>query len=159
MPDRYSDPHESLDPPDPPEPFDFEPTRDLPGAVFMIPNRHWGFEVVSAVDHPGTCLHYSQTRHDGLLLQGTDANNVLRSHGYYVVMPTAENGLQIPTAFRLTPQLLSQDIGCGCISPSDTWGGWTRIRCWRCGTNWPGSTRRSDPSWTRYSPNTFGPLV
>jgi hypothetical protein len=104
MPDRYSDPHESLDPPDPPEPFDFEPSRDLPGAVFMIPNRHWGFEVVSAVDHPGTCLHYSQTRHDGLLLQGTDANNVLRSHGYYIVMPTAENGLQIPTAFRLTPQ-------------------------------------------------------
>jgi hypothetical protein len=105
MPNRYSDPHESLDPPDsPPEPLDFEPTRDLPGAVFMIPNRHWGFEAVSTVDHPGACLHYSQTDHEGLLLQGTDANNVPRSRVFYVVQPTAENGLQIPTAFRLAPR-------------------------------------------------------
>lgn len=91
-------PPEQPDPSDPvdetPEPFVFEPARDLPGSVLMIPNRHWGFEVVSADDRPGACLDYSDARRVGLLLQGTDADNVRHSRVYHVVEPTTENGLQ-----------------------------------------------------------------
>ena len=86
------------------ESISFEPARDLPGAVLMIPNRQWGFEVVSADDHPGACLDYSAARHDGLLLQGTDADNVRHPRLYCIVEPTTENGLQKLTAFRLAPR-------------------------------------------------------
>jgi hypothetical protein len=101
-------PPDEPDPSDPvdetPEPFVFEPARDLPGAVLMIPNRHWGFEVVSAEDHPGACLDYSDARREGLLLQGTDADNVRQPRVYHIVAPTTENGLQKRTAFRLVPR-------------------------------------------------------
>jgi hypothetical protein len=100
---------EPLDPSDPlemlPAPSIFEPARDLPGAVLMIPNRHWGYEVVSADDHPSACLDYSEARQSGLLLQGTDASRMPRkARHYYVVAPTKENGLQKLTAFRLVPR-------------------------------------------------------
>lgn len=81
-----------------------EPDRDLPGAVMMIPNRHWGFETVSAVDHPGVCLNYSHARREGLLLMGTDVDHMRHPHLYYVVEPTPVNGLQKLTAFRLVPR-------------------------------------------------------
>lgn len=87
-----------------PDPFVFEPARDLPGAVLMIPNKHWGFEVVSADDHPGACVAYADDRREGVLLQGTDADHVRQLRVYHLVEPTPENGLHKRTAFRLVPR-------------------------------------------------------
>jgi hypothetical protein len=104
MPDRRSDP------PEPPasaeprlEPADFRPERDLPGAVLMIPNGHWGFEVVSADDHPGACAFYLPERKNGILVSGTDADNARRAN-YLFVDPSEENGLHKLTAFKLVPR-------------------------------------------------------
>src|SRR6185437_16007643 len=82
----------------------FLPARDLPGAVFMIPNSHWGFEVVSADDHPGACAFYRPERREGVLVSGTDADHVRTSRGYLFVGPTAESGLHKRTAFKLAPR-------------------------------------------------------
>ena len=91
--------------PNPPEDGEeslaFLPARDLPGAVFMIPNSHWGFEVVTADDHPGACAFYRPERREGVLVGGTDADHVRTSRGYLLVGPTAENGLHKRTAFKL----------------------------------------------------------
>jgi hypothetical protein len=102
--------HSQSDPPGPPDdgadaPV-LDPERDLPGAVFMVPNAHWGFEVVSADDHPGACVHYFADRRDGgVMLKGTDADNVRRYQRFYWnVEPTAENGLDKLTAFHLVPR-------------------------------------------------------
>ena len=102
-------PNLQADPPFPPDDGSddpvFDPDRDLPGAVFMIPNSHWGFEVVSADDHPGACVHYFAERRDsGVLLKGTDAENVRHPRFYWNVEPTVENGLDKLTAFHLVPR-------------------------------------------------------
>jgi hypothetical protein len=70
----------------------------------MIPNSHWGFEVVSADDHPGACTSYRPERTNGVLVSGTDADNVRTNRGYLFVGPTAENGLHKLTAFKLVPR-------------------------------------------------------
>lgn len=85
----------------PPELHSCEPAVDLPGVVFMVPNRHWGFKSISADDHPGVCLEYLEEENLGLLLQGTDANHITSHSEYYFVEPTTENGLTKKTAFRL----------------------------------------------------------
>src|SRR5262245_60600205 len=54
----------------------FDADKDLPGAVFMVPNRHWGFESASSEDHPGACAHYSERVREAILVKGTDAENV-----------------------------------------------------------------------------------
>ncbi|WP_157369544.1 hypothetical protein [Zavarzinella formosa] len=86
------------------EPPPFEPDHDLPGAVMMIPNSHWGFEVVSATDHPGACVNYLPASREGVLVQGTDAENVRYPRTYLTVSPTVENGLFKDTAFKLVPR-------------------------------------------------------
>ncbi len=86
------------------EPELFDADARLPGAVFMVPNRHWGFEVVSAADHPGACTHYQPGANDATLVKGTDADNVRRSHGYFFADASEENGLQKRTAFQLVPR-------------------------------------------------------
>src|SRR5262245_57897402 len=83
---------------------EFVPARDLPGAVFMIPNSHCGFEVVSAYDHPGACAFYRPEQRNGVLVSGTDADNVHKNRGYLFVGPTQENGLHKHTAFKLVPR-------------------------------------------------------
>ncbi len=86
-----------------PEPFD--PVAALPGAVLMVPNRQWGFEVVSAADHPGACTHYREQAVAAVLVKGTDAEHIRNPRRYFLADPTTENGLQKRTAFELVPRL------------------------------------------------------
>jgi len=76
----------------------------LPGAVLMVPNRHWGFEVVSATDHPGACTHYQPGANDAILIKGTDADHVRHALGYFFVDASAQTGLGKRTAFELVPR-------------------------------------------------------
>jgi hypothetical protein len=85
-------------------PEEFDADALLPGAVFMVPNRHWGFEVVSAADHPGACTHYQPGAKDATLVKGTDADNVRNRRGYFFVDASEENGLEKRTALRLVPE-------------------------------------------------------
>lgn len=78
--------------------------RDLPGAVYMVPNERWGFESATSSDHPGVCTDYLATGRSAVLLKGTDAGNVWRSRGYHFIAPTPENGLAKLTAFELVPR-------------------------------------------------------
>jgi hypothetical protein len=87
------------------EPQLFEARAVLPGAVLMVPNRHWGFEVVSAADHPGACTHVRQGEVEAVLVKGTDADHVRRPRGYYFVEAGQESGLSKRTAFELVPFL------------------------------------------------------
>jgi hypothetical protein len=86
------------------EPRPLEPDEDLPGAVFMVPNRQWGFESLVSDDHPGACLHGQAADRDAVLVKGTDADHVRVPRRYHVVAPTPDNGLQKPTAFELVPR-------------------------------------------------------
>jgi hypothetical protein len=96
---------------DPPEgeageatPAVFDAAGDLPGAVFMVPNRHWGFEGTSSDDHPGACAHYRERARQAILVKGTDADTVRSPRRYYFVAPTSGNGLTKETAFELVPR-------------------------------------------------------
>jgi hypothetical protein len=89
---------------DPTPPAVFDPHDDLPGAVFMVPNRHWGFEGSSSEDHPGACAHYQERARQAILVKGTDADNVRSPRPFYFVAPTARNGLSKKTAFELVPR-------------------------------------------------------
>jgi hypothetical protein len=82
----------------------FDADTRLPAAVFMVPNRHWGFEIVSASDHPGACTHYQPGANDATLVKGTDADNVRHRRGYFFADASEENGLQKRTAFQLVPR-------------------------------------------------------
>jgi hypothetical protein len=82
----------------------FDADARLPGAVFMVPNRHWGFAVVSGSDHPGACIHYQPGAKDAILVRGTDADNVRYPRGYFFADASEENGLKKRTAFRLVPE-------------------------------------------------------
>jgi hypothetical protein len=85
------------------EPEVFDADALLPGAVLMVPNRHWGFEVVSATDHPGACTHYQPGANDAILVKGTDAENVRNPRRYFFTDATPGNGLHKRTAFELVP--------------------------------------------------------
>jgi hypothetical protein len=82
----------------------FDPAEDLPGAVFMVPNRHWGFEGPTSDDHPGACAHYRERARQAILVKGTDAENVRSPRLFYFVAPRAGNGLSKETAFELVPR-------------------------------------------------------
>jgi hypothetical protein len=82
--------------------------RDLPGIVFMVPNRQWAFFNRNFVDHPGACVHSRPEQHHAVLVKGTDADKVPRRTRYdhYLVSPTRTNGLEKQTAFKLAPRYL-----------------------------------------------------
>jgi hypothetical protein len=61
--------------------------------------------VVSADDHPGACAFYRSEQRNGVLVSGTDADNV-RWGKYLFVDPTEENGLSKATAFKLVPRYI-----------------------------------------------------
>ncbi|MBV9123315.1 MAG: hypothetical protein JO112_08160 [Planctomycetes bacterium] len=82
----------------------FDPAQDLPGAVFMVPNRQWGFEGLTSDDHPGACAHYQERTREAILVKGTDAGHVRLPRRFYVVAPTPGNGLSKETAFELVPR-------------------------------------------------------
>jgi hypothetical protein len=86
------------------DPEVFDAVAVLPGAVLMVPNRHWGFEVVSATDHPGACTHYEPGAKDAILVKGTDAENVRHVRRYFFAEGTESNGLSKRTAFELVPR-------------------------------------------------------
>ncbi len=84
------------------EPFDAD--RDLPGAVLMVPNQDWGFEVVSATDHPGACTHHQTAANRAYLVKGTDAEHIRNPRGYFFVDSDTLSGLKKRTAFELVPR-------------------------------------------------------
>jgi hypothetical protein len=86
------------------DPVPFDAGTDLPGAVLRVPNRHWGFEVVSATDHPGACTHYRPRASDAILVKGTDAEHVRNPRRFFFVDAGPENGLRKRTAFELVPR-------------------------------------------------------
>ncbi len=85
---------------------DIDPDRDLPGAVYMVPNELWQIDSATSTDHPGACVHFQQRDHNAILVKGTDAFHVQNAPGYYVVRPTGDNGLGKETAFELVPRYL-----------------------------------------------------
>lgn len=84
----------------------FNPDTALLGAVLMVPNRVWGFEVVSAKDHPGVCTRYEPGASGATLLLGTDPVGLRKEERAccFCVDPTDGNGLKKRTAFKLVPR-------------------------------------------------------
>jgi hypothetical protein len=81
----------------------FDPDRELWGAVFMVPDRHWDI-ATARPDHPGACAHYQAGDRTAVLVKGTDADNLRTFHGYFLVGPTDGNGLEKRTGFELVPR-------------------------------------------------------
>jgi hypothetical protein len=82
----------------------FDLDRDLPGAVWMVPNHFWDIVNRNSTDHPGASVHYRDR--DVILVAGTDAENPRTRYGHYVIAPTPANGLDKLTAFALVPRYL-----------------------------------------------------
>lgn len=78
----------------------------LPGAVLMVPNKEWRFEVESAADHPGACTEYQPGETEAIFVHGTDADRIRSLRNYFIVEATEQNGLKKRTAFKLTPHVL-----------------------------------------------------
>lgn len=73
----------------------------LPGAVLMVPNKHWGFSNESSDDHPGACAEYRPGANVATMVKGTDAEHVGGRRDYLFVEASQENGLKKRTAFEL----------------------------------------------------------
>jgi hypothetical protein len=101
---RSNDEAAEVDAPDTTPAGVFDPDKDLPGAVFMVPNRYWGFEGSTSDDHPGACAHYQESARQAILVKGTDAENVRSPRRFYFVAPAPGNGLSKETAFELVPR-------------------------------------------------------
>lgn len=86
------------------EPELFDAGLTLPGAVLMVPNRQWGFEVVSAADHPGACTEYRDGTALAILVKGTDAGHMRHPRRFFFADASNENGLKKRTAFELVPR-------------------------------------------------------
>jgi hypothetical protein len=84
---------------------ELDPQQDLVGGVFDVPDSLWKIDT-RAEQHPGACTRYDEPRHEGTLLQGTDAENVRPSLAwrYHCIDPDGDNGLTTRTAFRLVPR-------------------------------------------------------
>jgi hypothetical protein len=54
---------------------ELNPASDLVGAILDVPDHHWGI-TTSAPHHPSACTHYQGVTNRGLLVKGTDAENV-----------------------------------------------------------------------------------
>ena len=83
-----------------------DPDQQLPGEVFMVPNRHWGFDSATSDDHPGACTSECAADRCAVLVKGTDSDHLRSRAGYYVVASTPSNGLQKQTAFQLAPRFI-----------------------------------------------------
>jgi hypothetical protein len=97
----------SLDEDATPEP-PFDLVRDLPGAVFMVPNKQWGFVNRNSAGHPGACIHSRPEQWHAVFLKGTDAVNIRgrRQFDHHFVSESPANGLKTQTAFELAPRYL-----------------------------------------------------
>lgn len=102
-----------------------EPLDDLPGSIYRVPDKFWGFEAVGRVEHPGACVSANTRLQQATLLQGRGAP---RQHGAALVLsPTPLNGLKKTTTFALEPRLfplrrvalLHADRRLGALSPDE----------------------------------------
>jgi hypothetical protein len=82
--------------------------NELPGMVFAVPDRLWGFEAVGREDHPGICTAARPKMMLATLVKGRDAATArgpLRTR--FVVEPSQFNGLRKTTSFELVPYPMS----------------------------------------------------
>lgn len=83
------------------QPEIFDADRQLPGAVLMVPNDHWGFRNESSDDHPGACAEYRPGANVATMVKGTDAEHVEGRPDHFFVDASKGNGLKKRTAFEL----------------------------------------------------------
>ncbi|SRR6266542_2084858 len=88
-----------------PEIVEIDPARDLPGSIYMVPDKFWGFEAVGRIDHPGACVFCDVSGGSATLVKGTDLFSARGGHEILIVDPSVANGLAKPTAFAIAPRL------------------------------------------------------
>lgn len=79
-----------------------EPTPDMIGDAYAVPNDHWGFENVRTTDHPGLCMGIPDKQTQPVLLsKGTDLSRLRPQYraAYFAIDPNEQNGLKKTTAF------------------------------------------------------------
>lgn len=83
-----------------------DPEARLPGAVFFVPDKMWGFKAVGREDHPGACIFCSTEKREALLSKGTSVGSgaARRLEHPYLIGPDPTNGLTKETAFDLVPK-------------------------------------------------------
>jgi len=88
------------------EPHPTNPSQEMPGDVYIIPDKHWQI-TTNSTDHPGVCITYNEERREVVLCKGTSASNVPPKYQdcYIIVEPKEENGLSEYTAFSHEPQI------------------------------------------------------
>ena len=80
----------------------------LPGTVFAVPDRLWGFEADGRKDHPGICTAARPGTIHATLVKGQDAATDRNPHQTrFVVEPSQMNGLRKTTSFELVPRIKS----------------------------------------------------
>jgi hypothetical protein len=90
---------------EPDEPQVVDPEHELPGSVYMVPDRVWGFQALGREDHPGACARCDVGLRQVWMFKGTDpASARLDRYSVLLVEPSAENGLHKTTAFALEPR-------------------------------------------------------
>ncbi|MDA1055123.1 MAG: hypothetical protein O3C40_32275 [Planctomycetota bacterium] len=52
--------------------------RELPGSVYQVPDKMWGFDAVGRIEHPGACTACDVHKRQAVLLKGTDAEGARR---------------------------------------------------------------------------------
>lgn len=78
----------------------------LPGMVFAVPDRLWGFEAVGREDHPGICTAARPGTGQATLVKGQDAATDQGPHlSRFVVKRSLMNGLRKTTSFELSPRI------------------------------------------------------
>jgi hypothetical protein len=82
--------------------------NELPGTVFAVPDRLWGFNAVGREDHPDICTEARPETINATLVKGRDAATD-RGHPRtrFVVEPSLINGLRKMTSFELVPRTMS----------------------------------------------------
>lgn len=83
-----------------------DPEQDLPGSIYRVPDKIWGFEAVGRVEHPGACMVVDQAQGKAVFLRGTGSTRCHRSPNI-TVEPDEHNGLKKRTYFELAPRCLS----------------------------------------------------
>jgi hypothetical protein len=87
-----------------PEIVEVDPGRDLPGSIYMVPDKFWGFEAVGRFDHPGACV-FCDPSGNATLVKGTDLISARPGlQGLLIIEPSPGNGLRKPTAFAIAPR-------------------------------------------------------
>src|SRR5436190_23771109 len=88
-----------------PEIIEVDPGKDLPGSIYMVPDKFCGFEAVGRIDHPGACVFCDVPGGSATLVKGTDLFAARPGrHEVLVVDPSSDNGLRKATAFAIVPR-------------------------------------------------------